>query len=108
MSSGALFVGSCKHFGVILKVLGSPWVVPATSCLVPSNWHHLKVAFGRSVRFRNGFGISVFSVCDGEFEGRSPQEMQGGYASPQQDQLSHVGIGSVRFGICLGSVGFFH
>ena len=31
-----------------------------------------KVAFGRSVRFRNGFGISVFSVFGGEFEGRSP------------------------------------
>ena len=37
-----------------------------------------KVAFGRSVRFRNGFGISVFSVFDGEFEGRSPSSFAGG------------------------------
>jgi hypothetical protein len=30
-----------------------------------------KVAFGRSVRLRKGIGISVFSVFDREFEGRS-------------------------------------
>ena len=32
---------------------------------------HVKVAFGRSVRLRKGFSVSVFVVFDGEFEGRS-------------------------------------
>ena len=31
-----------------------------------------KFAFARSVRFRKEFDISVFSVFDGDFEGRSP------------------------------------
>jgi hypothetical protein len=39
----------------------------------PSSWlGGSKVAFGPSARFRKWFGISVFSVFDGEFEGRSP------------------------------------
>jgi hypothetical protein len=31
-----------------------------------------KIAFGRSVWFRKGFGILIFPVFDVEFEGQSP------------------------------------
>ena len=77
-----------------------------------------KVAFGWSVRYRKGFGLSVFSVFDGEFEGRSPlqlagggggspppQDMQGGSGGPPS-KINYLMSVSVRFGICFGSVGF--
>ena len=33
---------------------------------------YIKVAFGRSDWLQKGFGISVFSIFDGEFQGEAP------------------------------------
>ena len=85
----------------------------------------IKVAFGRSVRFWNGFGISVFLVFDGQFEERGPSWFAGGGVWRGGRQPSHPGNArgsggdtvppskinylmsvSVRSGICFGPVGF--